>query len=59
MDKAWNGKEKRKDKEKIQRSPRTRLRVLGRFAPKGVLHNRLNGTREHSTPYNKYYTIKF
>ena len=23
MDKAWNGKEKRKDKEKIQRSPPT------------------------------------
>lgn len=33
-------KRKDKDKEKIQRSPRTRLRVLGRFVPKGVLHHR-------------------
>lgn len=33
-------KRKEKDKEKIQRSPRTRLRVLGRFVPKGVLHHR-------------------
>lgn len=35
-----NGKEKKKDEEKIQRSPRTRLRVLGRFVPKGALHHR-------------------
>lgn len=35
-----NGKEKKKDKEKIQRSPRTRKRVLGRFVPKGILHHR-------------------
>lgn len=33
-------KRKEKDKEKIQRSPRTRKRVLGRFVPKGVLHHR-------------------
>ena len=26
--------------EKIQRSPRTRKRVLGRFVPKGALHHR-------------------
>jgi|GEM_PF-6799799 len=33
-------KRKEKEKEKIQRSPRTRMRVLGRFVTKGVLHHR-------------------
>ena len=58
MDKAWNGKEKRKDKEKIQRSARNPGGGVGGFSAKRGFNKRIKGKTPPMGPGNKACNVK-